>query len=159
MNALFPFFKWCEATSIGSAVRGSQYAFAVIESIHLVGLAVLGGAVLWLNLRMLGFGLSARPVRVLAAELRPLIVGSLVAMVVSGIPLFLCEATRCFYSGPFRIKIIALLLAVTFTATVQRRLAFAHEDPVLPLNYKFVGLVSSVLWFTVAAAGRWIAYT
>ena len=56
---LFPFFQWCEATSLGTAIRESTWAFAVIESVHLLALSVIGGAVLLVDLRLLGFGLRA----------------------------------------------------------------------------------------------------
>ena len=42
---------------MGIAIRDSQWLFPVIEAFHLLGLAVIGGAVLVVNLRLLGFGL------------------------------------------------------------------------------------------------------
>ena len=41
-----PFFQWAEATTIGEMIRTSAWAFAVIESFHLLALSVIGGAVL-----------------------------------------------------------------------------------------------------------------
>ena len=54
---LLPFFEWCEASWIGNAIRQSLWLFPVIEAVHLLGLCVLGGAVLMVDLRMLGAGL------------------------------------------------------------------------------------------------------
>ena len=54
---LLAFFQWCEATSLGTAIRETTWAFAVIESVHLLALSVIGGAVLLVDLRLLGFGL------------------------------------------------------------------------------------------------------
>ena len=45
MMSLLPFFQWCEASALGNAIRTSPWAFAVIESIHLLGLAAIGGAI------------------------------------------------------------------------------------------------------------------
>ena len=56
---MLPFFQWCEATAIGTAIRSSPWAFAVIESVHLLGLSVIGGAVLLVDFRLLGLGLTA----------------------------------------------------------------------------------------------------
>ena len=55
---LFDFFDWLELTPIGTAIRDSLWLFPVIEAVHLLGLALLGGAVLVLDLRMLGLGLT-----------------------------------------------------------------------------------------------------
>src|SRR5436309_11409023 len=88
---LFPFFQWCEASTVGSAIRESLWAFAVIESIHLLGLAAIGGAVLVVDLRMLGIGLRNRPIADLARSAHPWFVGSLAVMLVTGVGLFLSE--------------------------------------------------------------------
>ena len=45
-----------------------MWAFAVIESVHLLALATMGGAVLLVDLRMLNLGLRRRPVAELARE-------------------------------------------------------------------------------------------
>ena len=43
---LLPFFEWCENTAAGEAIRGSLWLFPVIESVHLLALALIGGALL-----------------------------------------------------------------------------------------------------------------
>jgi hypothetical protein len=50
-------FEWCEATAIGHAIKDSAWLFPVIEAGHLLGLCVLGGSLLVVDLRMLGLGL------------------------------------------------------------------------------------------------------
>ena len=42
------------ASAVGQAISGSTWAFAVIESAHLLALALIGGAVLMVDLRLLG---------------------------------------------------------------------------------------------------------
>ena len=108
---MLPFFEWCEATTVGSAIRTSSWAFAVIESVHLLGLSVIGGAVLLVDLRLLGFGLRDQPIAGVARAAFPWLVGSLVVMLVTGIALFLSEATKCYDSPPFWLKMFCLALA------------------------------------------------
>ena len=43
---LLPFFEWCEATWLGNSIRESLWLFPVIEAVHLLGLCLLGGAIL-----------------------------------------------------------------------------------------------------------------
>src|SRR5262245_37980698 len=124
---LWPFFEWCEATALGTAIRNSPWAFAVIESVHLLALAVIGGAVLMVDLRMLGFGLRSQRVADVARNAFPWLVGSLIMMLVSGIGLFLSEPTKCYYSTAFWVKMISLALAMTFTFTVRRTVTMTDE--------------------------------
>src|SRR5713226_2669711 len=55
--SLLPFFEWCEHTAVGAAIRGSAWLFPVIEAFHLLALALIGGAILIVDLRLLGLGL------------------------------------------------------------------------------------------------------
>jgi Family of unknown function (DUF6644) len=156
---LFPFFQWCEATSFGQAVKTSSWAFAVTESIHLLALAAIGGAVLIVDLRLLGFGLRGQRIADLARDAFPWLVGSLIVMLVTGFTLFMSEAVKCYYSTPFRVKMTSLALAMLFTFTVRRKVTLADEANVRPAVYKLVALVSLALWFGVGAGGRWIGFS
>ena len=157
--SLLPFFQWCENTALGSGIRRSLWLFPVIESVHLLGLAVIGGAILLVDLRLLGLGLRRQPVAQLARDAQPWLVGSILVMLGSGISLFLSESVKCYYSQPFWVKMTALPLAILFTFTVRRSVALADEAKVRPLLRWLVALVSLSLWFTVGAAGRWIGFS
>src|SRR5215212_11931117 len=115
---LLPLFQWFEATAIGTVVRESLWLFPVIECIHLLALAMLGGAVLVVDLRLLGLGLRAQPASELAKKVHPWLVGSLAAMIATGVPMFLSESLKCYYSPPFWYKMGLLVLATVFAFTV-----------------------------------------
>ncbi len=155
---LLPFFEWCEATAIGQTIRESLWLFPVIESIHLLGLAMIGGAILVVDLRLIGFGLRHQPVAQLARSAHPWLVGSLAVMLTTGISLFLSESIRCYYSPPFWTKMELLLVAILFTFTVRRKVALADEKRVGPVWGRVVAFVSLALWFGVGFSGRWIAF-
>lgn len=157
--SLLPFFQWCEGSMVGSAIRTSPWAFAVIESIHLVGLAAIGGAVLLVDLRLLGLGLRRQHVADLARDAQPWLTGSLIVMISTGVLLFLSESIKCYYSTPFWVKMTSLLLAVAFTFTIRRRVATADESSVRPIWQKLVAVVSMTLWLAVGASGRWIGFS
>jgi hypothetical protein len=156
---LWPFFQWCEATALGTAIRTSPWAFAVIESVHLLGLSVIGGAVLLVDLRLLGFGLKSQRIADLARVAFPWLVGSLIVMLLTGFGLFLSEPTKCYYSQPFWVKMTSLALAILFTFTIRYRVTLADETRVRPIWFKLVALVSLALWFGVGAGGRWIGFS
>ena len=64
-------FQWIEATSLAMTINNSKYAFALIESFHLLSLAVIGGAVLVVDARLLGLGFRNQRVSEVAAAARP----------------------------------------------------------------------------------------
>jgi hypothetical protein len=155
---LWEFARWSEATALGVAIRNSQYAFPIIEYFHLAALAVIGGSVLIVDMRMLGLGLRETPVRQLARDAQPWMIGSLIVMLVSGFSLYTSEATKCYASPAFWIKMVALVLALLFTFTVRRKVTLADQVQVSSGTSKSVALVSLGLWFAVAWGGRWIGF-
>jgi hypothetical protein len=154
---LLGLFERLEASAIGTAIRDSLWLFPVIEAVHLLGLALLGGAVLVLDLRLLGAGLAGRPVAYVARQVQPWLVGALAVMVATGVPLFLSEAVKCFHSEAFRLKMVALALALSFTFGVRNPVAKAQ--PLRSRWNRAVATCSLALWLTVASAGRWIGFS
>ena len=152
------FFEWAEATRLGEMIRNSAWAFAVIESMHLLALAVVGGAVLIVDLRLLGFGLRSQPLAEVAREARPWFAGSLIVMLLTGAALFLSEAMKCYASTAFAVKMACLALAIAFTVTVRWKVTTGGDPDGSPWP-KLVALVSLALWFGVAASGRWIGFS
>jgi len=155
---LLEFAQWSEATGLGKMIRNSQYAFPIVEFFHLAALAIIGGAILVVDLRLLGLGLKKTSVAQLAKDAQPWVTGSLIVMLISGAALYSSEATKCYQSPAFWIKMISLALAMMFTYTIRRRTAAADEQGISPIASKSVGVVSLALWFTVAWGGRWIGF-
>lgn len=156
---LLPFIEWTASTSLNHALTASPWAFAVTESIHLLALAVLGGAVLIVDLRLLGFGLRAQTVEEVAREAQPWFFGSWVVIVTTGLLLFASEPQKLYFSTPFAVKMWCLLLGTIFALTVRRKVTLAGEGRVNTIWLKLVALVSLALWFGVGAGGRWIGFT
>jgi hypothetical protein len=155
---LLPFFEWCEASFLGDAIRQSLWLFPVIEATHLLALCIMGGSLLLLDLRLLGAGLTGHPTRQLARDLQPWLVGSLVVMILTGIGLFTSEAIKCYYNTSFWVKITTLPIALLFTFTVRARVADVAAMAA-GVKTRLTGFTSIVLWFVVAAAGRWIGFS
>ena len=155
---LLTVFQWLEDTSVGAAIRESLWLFPVIEAVHLLALALLGGTILVVDLRLLGFGLRSQPVASLGASIHPWLVGGLLTMGATGIPMLLSEAIKCYYSPPFWYKMFFLLLATVYTFTVRKRVVAADESKLGPIWGRLSALTSMGLWFCVGFSGRWIAF-
>jgi hypothetical protein len=156
---LLPFFQWVSTTPVSQAISTSQWAFAVIESTHLLALSVIGGAVLIVDLRLLGLGLRNQSVAQVARDAQPWLIGSLAVMLVTGVLLFTSEPIKCYYSTAFWVKMSCLATGMIFAFTVRRNVALASEGRVRPIWMKVVALVSLALWFGVGAGGRWIGFS
>jgi hypothetical protein len=154
---LLPFFEWCESTALGLIVRESIWLFPVIEAVHLLGLCLLGGALLVVDLRLLGTGLTGTPVATLARQARPWLVTAVVVMTTTGLLLFLSESVKCYYNQAFWVKITTFPVALAFTFAVRQRVV--GVDGAGRAAERLTGAASLALWFTVAAAGRWIGFS
>jgi hypothetical protein len=139
---------------LGHAMQTSKWGFAVVEMVHLVALALLGGAVLVVDLRLLGLILTGESARSIGRDLSRLLIGSLVLMVISGIALVSEEAGKCYFSPAFRWKMALLATAILFYFTLHRR-ALLNTDKARPTPWsRAAAVVSLTLWLGVGIAGR-----
>ena len=156
---LLPFFQWCYATPVGETIRNSTWLFPAIEAIHLLGLGLVAGSVLLVDLRLLGVGLSRQPPVQLWDNVRPLLIGGIVLMFLTGTPLFLSESIKALYSFAFWIKMTCLLLVLIFTFTYRRAVIHDGVSAEKPNVAKLTAIISLALWFGVAWGGRWIGFS
>lgn len=156
---LLPFCQWADNSWFGHGVRNSTWLFPFVEIFHLLALGVLGGTVLLVDLRLLGWRFQRDSVSELAADVQPWKIGSLVVMLVSGFFLFSSESVKMYGSSAFRIKMSFLLLAILFSFTVHRKVEMSCDPQASPFVGKCVALVSLLLWAGVGIAGRAIGIT
>jgi hypothetical protein len=157
MQAIIPFFQWCDDTALAQAIRNSRIAFPVIENFHLFALTVLLGTIVILCLRQFGMILKTQSISEVAAALRPWNRWGLAVMLTSGILLFLSEAMKCYGNTSFRIKMIFLFFALLFQFTIYNRIV-KNEGSSAPLGGKIAAGVALCLWFGVGLAGRAIGF-
>ena len=93
------------------------------------------------------------------ANAQPWLLGGVTLMFASGIPLFMSESIKCYYSFAFWVKMTSLLLVLILTFTVLRRVARTEPTPDRPLPGRIAAIISLVLWFGVAWGGRWIGFS
>jgi hypothetical protein len=152
-------FQWIEHSWLGVSVNGSQWAFAAFEGVHLLALAVIGGAVLVVDLRTLGWVFPRSPIREVARDARPWLVGSVIAMIVTGIPLLASLAyTKYYFNEAFRLKMYFLFAALIFTFAIRQRIALGDQVRANSRMAKIVAVVSVLLWSGVGIMGRGIGF-
>jgi len=157
--SLLDFFNWCYQTEIGETIRNSSWLFPVIEALHLVGFGVTAGAVLIVELRLLGYGLIRQPVAQIAANAQPWLLGGVTVMFISGILLFMSESIKAYYSFAFWVKMACLFLVLVYTFTLRKRVTGTDLPARQPGLAKSLAVLSIALWFGVAWGGRWIGFS
>jgi hypothetical protein len=154
MMSLHALFLALGHSGLGHTMQAGKWAFALVEMVHLLALAILGGSVLLVDLRLLGVIFKGESARDLGRDLGRLLLGSLAMMAVSGIALLSEEAGKCYYSPAFRWKMALLAAAVMFYFTLHRR-ALRHTGAGAPnLWCRIAAVISLTLWLGVGIAGR-----
>jgi hypothetical protein len=150
-------FEACEQTLLGQGIKQSVWLFPAIEAVHLLALALLGGAVLMLDLRLLGLGLTQQPPSVIERQTRPWLIGAAAVMIATGVLLFLSEALKLYGKEAFWVKMATLAVVLAYTFAIRN--PFARRDPAVGALSRSIAALSLVLWFVVASAGRWIGFS
>lgn len=155
-------FQWLHDTAFSTWLREGDWPFPIIETVHILGLSLSVGMIMWIDLRLLGFVMSRYRVSEIVGQLEPWAIRGFGVMFVSGFLLFIAEPMKCYTTTSFRLKAIMLVLSGLnvwyFHAKVYPAVADWDEAVVLPWKPKVVGWASLVLWFGIIIAGRWTAY-
>jgi hypothetical protein len=154
---------WLQASALGEFMRGSgPWTYPVVNVIHILGVATLFGAVLVLDLRLLGAWRRAPlpPVTIVAG---PVAMAGFAIAAPSGVCLLAANALE-YQGNPFLlIKFSAIGLGLANALALRRTPAWrAHADRELSSSESrmlaLMGAVSLVSWLTAVTAGRMIGY-
>jgi hypothetical protein len=156
---LFPFFAWLEASWLGVFVKDKAATFAIIEAMHLMALAVLGGSVLVADMRLLGVALRDVPSNVVSDNAHRLFKGALFVLIATGIPMLAGVATKCYHNPFYWVKMVTLAIGIVFVFALKRPLLKRDHATIHPWTLRMVALASLSIWFLVAASGRWIGFS
>ena len=148
-------FYFLEDTFIGEYIRSSIWLFPVIESFHLIGLGILGGSVVVMDLKLMKIIFRNIDKIYIFEQTRKFFILGLSLLFITGVPLFLSEAVKLYYSRAFWIKMICLVIGVFFVYFVRNPLIFKRDGTVMII----IGVLSFSIWTVIAASGRWIGFS
>jgi hypothetical protein len=151
-----------EMSALGQAMRQWLWLYPAVEIVHLVGIALLVGSIIVLDLRLLGLSRTL-PVRRLASHVLPWSAAGLALILPSGLAMFVAHATDLMGNPVFVLKICLIMAAginaAAFHAGVFRGAAAWDVDAKPPLTARAAAALSLLLWISVIACGRLLAYT
>src|SRR4051794_20986689 len=155
--------EWLESTRLASVIQESAYGFPTVVALHLLGLTLSVGTLLWVDLRLLGVALLNLRVSEVYRGLAPWFLAGFTIMLVTGATLFTAFATLAYGNSFFRVKMAAIALAGANAALLlfvtQRPAAVWDGAARPPIGARAAGLLSIVLWVAVMLAGRMMSYT
>jgi hypothetical protein len=154
------FLVWLENTGVANAIRTIPWLYPAFETGHYIGLSLLVGGILLIDLRVLGIA-RALPLKGMIGLL-PFVWAGFIINVLTGSMLFVYGATNFGTNSAFLLKmgfmVLAGLNALAFDVSVRRsgRQWVAADRP--PALVKSFATLSLVFWICVVTTGRWMAY-
>jgi hypothetical protein len=148
-------------SAIATALRQSFWVYPIVNAGHIVGLALLFGAIVPLDLRLLGVWRTV-PLAAMSRILLPVAIAGLALAVPTGILLFSVRATEYAATPLLWIKFALIACAIANALLLRLSLAWAvaeHSDlsGTMP-RLQLAGALSIGLWLAVILAGRMIGY-
>ena len=143
-------------TGVASALRDGRWTYAALSAAHILGIAMLVGAVIPLSARLLG-GFARIPLDLLVRVLVPAAVGGLVLALATGALLFATRAPE--YAGltVFRIKLALVALGMASALLAHRRAGIGLERAGAVTRTR-LAITSLTCWLGALACGRLIAF-
>lgn len=156
------FLEWLGSTSWSIKLLESYYAWPLLESSHVLLLALFVGTAMMMDLRLIGIGFRSVPASAFTRRLLPWTRVGFALMVITGLLLFYSNPLSYYNNLFFRIKCVALVLAGINVWWFHGRI---HEtidewDDALPppRAARMAGVVSLMVWTVVVFSGRLVAY-
>lgn len=153
-------FEWLEQSYLAGYIRSSPWLFPAVEVVHIMGFVVLVGSAFLFDLRLLGVA-NKLPVDQVAGYVLPWSRRSLLMVVPSGFLLFAVQAQALSMNRVFGLKLILILVAFANAAFFHRftfRSVQRWNVSTTPRGAKVSAIISLLIWTSVIACGRLIAY-
>jgi len=157
------FADWLSTTSPSVFIQEhNTWAIPAIQSIHIVGIALVMGSVLMIDLRILGWAGADQTLRQTTSRFGPWLTGSLWLMLATGILMVIGEPVRELITFSFWLKMtlvaIGTLVAVMFQRMLRRHERQWEETLVHRSSIKALAIGTFLVWAFIIVLGRLIAY-
>ncbi|WP_458114247.1 hypothetical protein M1D88_09340 [Arthrobacter sp. R1-13] len=155
--------SWLEDGWLAEAVRGTDYLYPVLGSLHIIGIALLIGPAAAFDLRLLGLGRQTLRVTTAANHLLPLSQLGFMIAAATGVVMFLSSATLIADRGSALWKLSLIVLAgvniLIFHKRTYRGVADWDTGRSTPVAAQVAAVISLTSWSGVTVAGSLLAYT
>jgi hypothetical protein len=160
INALL---KSLEATGLATKIRDSVFLFPMLESTHVIGLALVFGTIAVIDLRLLGIASTQRSFQRMASDILKWTWAAFALTALTGALMFTTNATVYYHNFYFRTKMVLLALTginmLFFELTAGRTIHRWDTAPSAPRAGKAVAVLSLTMWIAIICVGRLIGFT
>lgn len=157
------FLKSLETSGLAAEIRDSLLLFPLIESTHVIGLALVFGTIAIIDLRLLGIASAQRPFRRMASDILKWTWAAFSLTALTGTLMFITNAQVYYHNFFFRTKMLLLLLAginiLVFELTAGRTIHRWDKAPSAPAAGKAVAVLSLAIWIGIIFMGRLIGFS
>jgi hypothetical protein len=154
--------QWIHETPLSIAIRESIWVYPILNVLHCVGILLVAGTIVVVDLRLLGLGMRRSPVSSVIGQVLPWTLGGFAFMFVTGSLLAWSEPVRLYHSLFFPWKLLFLALAglnaFLFHYRIYRSVGMWDSSSITPARARFAGAISILCWICVIAAGRAVGY-
>jgi hypothetical protein len=158
-GASIEFLEWLQNTPLAIAI--SEDWFPLVESFHVVTMAIVAGTIFIVDTRLIGLTSTKLPFSYISERLLPWTWTAFACSVVTGTLMFIGNAWGYYYNTPFRVKMVLLVLAglnMLYFQRVTFRTVSAWNSSRPPSAARAAGVISIGLWCAVIGFGRWIGF-
>ena len=154
---------WLEGTALAVRIRESLLLFPLLESAHVIGLALVFGTIAIIDLRLLGIASTGQSFRRMTSDIMKWTWAAFALTAVTGSLMFMTNAAVYYDNAYFRAKMVLLVLAglnvLVFELTDGRTVQRWDRAPSAPRVARTVAALSLVIWVGVIVTGRIIGFT
>ena len=155
--------KSLEASGLATRIRDSVFLFPMIESTHVIGLALVFGTIAIIDLRLLGIASTQRSFQRMASDILKWTWAAFALTVLTGSLMFITNAPVYYHNFYFRTKMLLLVLTginmLVFELTAGRTIHRWDKAPSAPRAGKAVAALSLAMWIGIICMGRLIGFT
>jgi uncharacterized membrane protein len=155
--------KSLEASGLATRIRDGLWLFPLVESTHVIGLALVFGTIAIIDLRLLGIASRHRSFQRMSSDILKWTWAAFALTALTGSLMFITNAQVYYHNFFFRTKMLLLVLAgvniLVFELTAGRTIVRWDKEPSAPAIGKAVAVVSLAIWIGVIFMGRMIGFT
>lgn len=154
--------RWIDSTEFAETIRSSELAFPVLETLHVIAIALVVGSIAIVDMRLVGLAARNRAISEVSHEMLPWTWAAFAAATVFGVLLFAGTPIKYVEMPFFDFKILLIVLAglnmVVFEFVTSKSKAEWDRMPTPPLAVRLTGALSLAFWVSVLLCGRFIGF-
>jgi hypothetical protein len=153
------FAEWLSTTFLSVFIQNhNSWVIPTIQSIHIVGIAIVLGSVFMIDLRLLGWAGMDQTLRQTTNRFGPWLIAALWLMLATGILMVIGEPVRELITFSFWLKMFLVAVGTVIAAVFQRTIRKHEGDPVKRGPLKWLAVLTFLIWASIIVLGRLIAY-